>query len=72
MGAMARVLYLPDAMERLRQIWSYVAHQSQSLEKADRLIDSIDDAAIVYARNHELGKLRSELADDLRCFAVWS
>ena len=67
---MARVLYLPGAMDDLRQIWSYFAQQSQSLEKADRLIDSIDDAAIPYARNPELGEARPELAKELRCFAV--
>lgn len=67
---MGKVIYLSDAIDDLYQIWEYVAHQSQSPDIADRLIDSIDNAANVYASTPELGVLRPELVDRLRCFPV--
>jgi toxin ParE1/3/4 len=65
-----KVVYLPDAVQDLHAIWVYVAEQSQSLDIADRLIDSIDDAATVYAANPEMGTSRLELSASLRCFVV--
>lgn len=65
-----RVVYLPDAIEDLHEIWAYIADQSQSIDIADRLVDSIDDLALLYAQNPEMGTPRFELADRLRCFSV--
>jgi plasmid stabilization system protein ParE len=67
-----QVTYLPDAIEDLHGIWAYIAEQSQSLEVADRLIDAIDDAAMLYAANPDLGTPRPDLASALRCFSVGS
>lgn len=52
-----KVVCLPDAVEDLHAIRVYVAEQSQSLDIADRLIDSIDDAAMVYSANPEMGEM---------------
>ncbi len=69
---MSSVTYLPEAIDDLHGIWAYVADKSQSIEVADRLIDSIDDAASTYARQPELGIPRPELAERVRCFPVGS
>lgn len=67
---MGVVTYLPDAIEDLHRVWSYVAEKSQSMEVADRLIDAIDDAASTYAGQPEVGIPRFELTEGLRCFPV--
>lgn len=67
---MGHVVYLRDAIDDLHQIWSYVALQSQEFDRADRVIDSIDEAASLYGRQPELGEARPELAPNLRCFSI--
>ncbi|MBX9791771.1 MAG: type II toxin-antitoxin system RelE/ParE family toxin [Pirellulales bacterium] len=67
---MARTVYLPDAIEDLHQIWAYIVGQTESVEIADRLIDSIDNVASLYAANPALGTARNDLAPGLRCFVV--
>ena len=69
---MGCVTYLPDAIEDLHKIWSYVAESSRNMEVADRLIDAIDDAASTYAGQPHLGIPRPELAKEMRCFPVGS
>ncbi len=54
---MAKAVYLPDAIEDLRLIWAYVAKDSQSFDVADRVIDTIDDDAKLYAKHPEMGPL---------------
>lgn len=65
-----RVVYLPDSIDDLHQIWSFIAEQSQSEEIADRIVDAIDDAAKLYSVNPLIGTLRPDLAANLRCFTV--
>lgn len=65
---MRKIVYLPDAMEDLHEIWAFVVEQTKSLEVADRLIDAIDSAASTYAANPLVGVPRSDLAPSLRCF----
>jgi len=67
---MARVAYLPDAKADLHQIWLFVVQQSQSLDRADRLIDTIDETAVKYAAQPKLGEPRPDLHRDSRCFTV--
>ena len=64
------VRYLPEALEDLFDIWVYVASQSQSEIAADRVVDDIDARAMLYAKNVELGELRPDLAESVRCFTV--
>jgi toxin ParE1/3/4 len=67
---MARVIYLQEAIEDLQQIWGYLAKQTQSSDIADRVIESIVNAADLYAMNSALGTARDELVAGLRCFTV--
>ena len=65
---MGQVVYLPEAEEDLFAIWHYVLEESQSLEVADRLTDTIDDTCGIYADQPEMGQLRPDLAARMRCF----
>lgn len=67
---MARVNYLPEAVNDLHGIWRYVYEKSKSLAGADRLIETIDETAAVYASRPELGIARPELDTSVRCFPV--
>lgn len=67
---MPGVVYLPAAKADLKQIWKYVAERSGSYDVADKLLDSLDDAAQAYAQQPDLGELRPDLARDLRSFRV--
>lgn len=67
---MARVIYSPDAIEDLQQIWNYIFKQSESSQIADRFIDAIINATSLYAVNSSLGTARDELVPRLRCFSV--
>ena len=67
---MARVNYLPEALNDLHGIWRYVYDKSKDVVSADRLIETIDETAAVYASNPELGIGRPEFDARLRCFPV--
>lgn len=67
---MANVNYLPDALDDLHAIWRYIYEQSQSEVVADRVIDTIDDSAAVYAQRPDLDIPRPELDPRIRCFPV--
>lgn len=67
---MARVNYLPEAIDDLHGIWRYTYEKSGSVVGADRLIDTIDETAAIYASRPELGIARPELDARLRCFPV--
>ena len=66
----ATVVYLPDAVDDLQVIWSFVAEQAKDPAIADRLIDNIDDTARVFAANPDIGTPRPDLADELRSFVA--
>lgn len=66
------VQYQSLARKDLIDIWRYVARQSQSEEVADKLIDAIDDRVLLYAQNPEMGTLRIDLGERVRCFVVSS
>ena len=67
---MGHVVYLPEAHEDLFGIWHYVFRESESLEVADRLTDAIDDRCRIYVDQPEMGQLRADLAEQVRCFPV--
>jgi toxin ParE1/3/4 len=61
----------PDAEAELDDIWFYVAKESQNIEIADRVIDSITDRFFVLATYPHLGRRRDEdLRPGLRSFPV--
>ena len=65
---MARVLRTSKAEEDLVGIWSYIA--ADSLLAADKLLDDIDAACKMLSTNPLAGRLREELAPQLRSFGV--
>ncbi|MGH7138487.1 MAG: type II toxin-antitoxin system RelE/ParE family toxin [Pirellulales bacterium] len=67
---MARVNYLPQALNDLHGIWRYVYEKSKSVFTADRLVETIDETAAIYASRPELGVVRPEFDERIRCFPV--
>lgn len=67
---MPRVNYLPEVLNDLHGIWRYVYDKSKSVDIADRLIETIDETAAIYASRPELGIPRPEFDERLRCFPV--
>src|SRR5712692_6274164 len=65
---MASVVVRPRASEDLAEIWAYIAQDS--VRHADRFAVLIDDHFRALARRPYMGRSRSELAPDLRCFPV--
>jgi len=54
------------AEESRIRIWLHLALDNPAA--ADRLLDTIDEKCRAYAAQPEMGDLRSELGDDVRCF----
>ena len=70
MVAWRSVLYLPEAREDLFVIWEYLVEQTKNPAIVDRVIEKIDQTAQTYAGQPEIGELRPDLADTVRCFPV--
>jgi toxin ParE1/3/4 len=61
----------PRAEADLDDIWYYTAKESQSIENADRVIDSITERFFLLATYPHLGRRRDDdLRPGLRSFAV--
>jgi toxin ParE1/3/4 len=61
----------PQAEADLEEIWYYTAKESQRIEIADRLIDSITERFFLLAAYPHLGRRRDEdLRPGLRSFSV--
>jgi toxin ParE1/3/4 len=61
----------PAAEAELDDIWFYIAKESQSIEIADRLVDSITDRFFLLATHPHLGRRRGDdLRPGLRSFSV--
>jgi toxin ParE1/3/4 len=59
------------AESELDDIWHYIARESQSIEIADRLVDSITDRFFLLASNPHIGRRRDDdLRPGLRSFPV--
>lgn len=65
---MATVLITPLAQEDLSDIWGYAAETS--VERADRLLDLINEKCQMLAEYPEMGRARHELLVNLRSFTV--
>ena len=63
--------FSPEAETELGDIWLYVAHESGSLDVADRLIHSLTERFFLLSRYPHLGRHRDEdLRPGLRSFPV--
>ena len=61
----------PAAEAELDDIWYYIAKESDSIEIADRMVDSITDRFFLLARFPHIGRRRDEdLRPGLRSFVV--
>ncbi len=67
---MTRVQFTERARDDVREIGRYVAHQSQSLDVALRLLDSLGSRCEFYAENSELGERCPTLGEGVRRFVV--
>jgi toxin ParE1/3/4 len=67
---MRRIIRKPRAKSDLLEIWRYLAERSPNA--ADRLLDSIEEAAFLLAEHPFAGRARPELGENLRSFPVKS
>ncbi|MCC5645749.1 type II toxin-antitoxin system RelE/ParE family toxin [Nostoc sp. CHAB 5824] len=65
---MAIILKKPLAQADLLDIWNFIANDS--FEKADRLLQKIDNQLKILASNPSMGRKRNSLAPNLRSFPV--
>jgi toxin ParE1/3/4 len=63
---MPTIIKRPCAHTDLIEIWENIADDSEA--RADKFIDELDEKFQVLARKPSLGRLRDELAKDLRSF----
>ena len=67
---MAVVSASTDATRDLDQIWSFIA--TDNMDAADVFLDHIWKRCQSYANQPMLGEMRSDLAQQIRCFSVGS
>jgi toxin ParE1/3/4 len=67
---MKRIRVSHPAEKDLDDIWYYVARNSDSIDVADRLLESITEAFCLLAQAPEAGTRRDEIAPGLRGFPV--
>lgn len=61
----------PEAEADLDEIWHYIATESDSIEMADRIVDSLTDRFFLLATHPHIGRRRDEdLLPALRSFPV--
>lgn len=60
----------PQADADLDEIWYYIVKESDSIEIADRFIDSLTERCLLLARHPHVGRLRDDLRPGLRIFPV--
>lgn len=60
----------PQADADLDEIWYYIVKESDSIEIADRFIDSLTERFLLLARHPHVGRLRDDLRPGLRTFPV--
>lgn len=63
---MARVIRRPLAAADILDIWDHIAEDS--LDQADRWVDKLDEKFGILATQPLMGRVREELALDLRSF----
>ena len=65
---MAKARYAPEARSDLADIWSYIARDNP--RAANRVVSNIMKRCELLARMPRMGRLRHDLAPQLRSFAV--
>jgi toxin ParE1/3/4 len=67
---MATIVRSPESRQDILEIAHYIALDNPSA--AEQLVDQFDDVLNMLARNPLAGRIRDDLAKDLRSFAVKS
>lgn len=65
---MLRILKRPEAEKDLEEIWFYIAQDN--LDKADKLLDEIEETSQEIAQFTNMGRNRDELHPGLKSFPV--
>lgn len=65
---MSLIIKLPRAKADLAEIWDYIADDSEA--QADAFIDTVDVKLQMLAGNPNIGRLRSELTENMRSFPI--
>jgi toxin ParE1/3/4 len=65
---MTEIIKLSRATDDLAEIWDYIADDSEA--QADLFIDTIDRKLRLLAEQPNLGRSRSELAENMRSFPI--
>jgi len=60
----------PEAADELDAIWYYIAKESGSIERADRIVDAITRRFELLASQPRMGRVRDDLRPGMRGFAV--
>jgi toxin ParE1/3/4 len=63
---MPKISKLARAKTDLAEIWDYIADDSEA--QADAFIDQIDRKLVLLAENPTIGRMRDELAENMRSF----
>ena len=63
---MPKISKLARAKTDLAEIWDYIADDSEA--QADAFIDRIDRKLVLLAENPTIGRMRDELAENMRSF----
>jgi plasmid stabilization system protein ParE len=69
---MAQIARTRLSRKDLRDIGKHIARESQSLDVAERFLESIEDKCALYATRPELGELCPDLGKHVRRFSVGS
>lgn len=67
---MRRHRLAPVAEISLDNIWNYLAHESGSMEVADRFVDSLTNRFLLLAKHPYVGRSRDDIRPGLRSFPV--
>ncbi len=65
---MLRYRIAPQAIEDMREIWAYIAHDNPTA--ADKMLDSFDDAFEMLRSLPDSGRIRDELLPGIRSYPV--
>jgi toxin ParE1/3/4 len=60
----------PQAATDLDAIWYYIARESGSTDRADRVVEAITERFYLLSTHPRLGRKRDDLRPDLRSFPV--
>tara|TARA_R110002111_G_scaffold164386_3_gene230578 strand:+ start:32276 stop:32590 length:315 start_codon:yes stop_codon:yes gene_type:complete len=69
---MNQVLQTDQFRSAIKEIGKYIAQESGSRKIATDFLLRIGEKCQAYARQPEMGELRSELGEEIRCFPVGS